>query len=85
MNAPVTVRAPSRTSNPTAAILAWERATPAGSCQAFQNSATPTSVDASAPNMSANAIRCGMAVIGTHMPNGYPIRPPRMSPMAIHR
>ena len=40
------------------------------------NSATPTSVAASAPNACESAIRCGMAVIGTYTPSGQPMTEP---------
>ncbi len=68
MKLPVTVSAPKSTSNPSAAILTRRHRARRG--RACQNSATPTSVAASAPNMCEIAIRCGIAVIGTYTPSG---------------
>ena len=68
MNDPVTVSAPNSTSMPSAVM--WETAMISPSRNAVVNSATPTSVAARAPNMWEKAIRCGIAVIGTHMPRG---------------
>src|SRR5690349_13098984 len=46
-------------------------------------SATPTMDAASAPNACDNAVRCGMAVIGT-MAMGMPMAEPTTNPIAIH-
>ena len=70
------VRAPKRTSNPRAAILA-RSGTP------WPYSTMPTRVAARAPNMWEMAIRCGMAVMGTMTPSGMPMSVPMMSPPAI--
>ena len=77
---PVTVSAPKSTSKPSAAI--WPRPTPAP-FPLDQNSATPTSVAATAPNMCEMAIRCGMAVMGTRVPSGQPMTVPSASPARI--
>jgi hypothetical protein len=45
----------------------------------------PTSVAADAPNVSAIAMRCGIAVIGTRVPSGTPITVPMVRPNAIQR
>ncbi len=81
MKLPVMVSAPNRTSNPSAAITGRETSAPWPRCQ---YSATPTSVAATAPNMCEIAIRCGIAVIGTYTPSGYPMSEPSTSPAMIH-
>ena len=65
---PPTVIAPSMTSNPIAAIFARLGSSP--DARSVWYSATPTSVAASALRVREMAIRCGIAVIGTHMPMG---------------
>jgi hypothetical protein len=45
----------------------------------------PTRVAADAPKVSAIAIRCGIAVIGTRVPRGMPTTVPTPSPNAIQR
>ena len=72
MNAPVTVSEPNSTSKPSAAICARARVDDAASPPWMRCSTppTPTSVAASAPNMCETAMRCGIAVVGTHVPSG---------------
>ncbi len=65
---PPTVSAPKNTSKPRAAAVACP--TPSMLCESVWYSPMPTSVAASALNDSAMAMRCGIAVIGTHIPSG---------------
>ena len=78
MKLPVTVRAPNRTSNPSAPMRMPSR-TPAAS----RYSTIPTRVAARAPNMWEIAMRCGMAVMGTMNPSGIPTTVPSTRPPMI--
>src|SRR6202021_2409147 len=72
---------PKRTSRAGAATFARTSAPPD---KPLVYSPMPTRVAASAPNAWLSAMRCGIAVIGTHMPSGYPAIAPTAAPTTIH-